>query len=259
MTFFSQAASRLHYSLHSQHLLAALSSCLLFTIISSCGTITPEPTNQAESVCDVRKLLPISQGNTWIYTTTTTNAQGQQITGKDTLIVQGINRFAGVQSYRLSKGFISIPDSSQMNLYPDNFITPLEIFPRCGCSQTEWWLPLLRCTPSNQWQTRDTLRQTLRVNAGAPGPEDVTILSIYNCTVILREQNTTIIDGRSYKSRKYDYKVQFHQEFIPDRFTSEWDNITEVKFSIQFAENVGITLIEGNGFRKTLSEHRLKN
>jgi hypothetical protein len=238
-------------SIRTTFLLIFFASSLI--LFPSCGTTT-ENDPQTESTCDVRKYVPLAEGNRWIYTTTTTDKQGLQTTTKDTLSVQQFGMYRGTPTYFLSQGYMRIPDSTKVNFESGQFITPLNIFPRC-CVQ--WWMPLLQCTLSDQWQQRDTMRQDIRTSIGG-NPNFVTQLSIYRCSVALSTQGVTTIKGVSRAFKTYTYTVQYHQEFIPDGLSSEWDNITEVKFSIQFAKGVGIISMEGIGFKRSLLDYTVK-
>jgi hypothetical protein len=235
---------------------AILFLCCLVSL-SSCRTTT-QTTPIAESVCDVRKYMPLSQGNQWIYTTTITNVQGQQTKTNDTLRVLRLDTYAGIPTYFLSQGYskIRVLDSTRINFYLGGFSTPLDTIPQCGCAASEWWLPLLQCTASDQWQQRDTLRENLRSSLGGT-PQDIVILSIYDCSVIPGTQGKTTIKGMERSFKTYTYTVRFHKEIIPDTLVLEDPSVRNITFSIQFVEGIGITSIEGNGFKKTLLNYSI--
>ncbi|MBL7992092.1 MAG: hypothetical protein JNN25_11695 [Candidatus Kapabacteria bacterium] len=176
---------------------------------------------------------------------------GQQTTTKDTLTVQKLSMIRGQKAYILSQGYFSLPDSTQINMKSNTFL-PLSELHTCGCDA--WSLPLLRCTPSEQWIQNDTLRENIRiliVNAF----QEVTILAIYNSTVALSTQGVTTVKGTDRRFKTYTYTVRFHEEYITDTITSPKATPKEVKFSIQFVQGVGITAIEGVGFKKTLLDY----
>lgn len=228
--------------------------CLLcgMLLLSSCDNKAINATLTQDKECPIGDYLPISEGKSWIYSTVTTDLNGQQTTTKDTLTVQKLSMIRGQKAYILfQQGYFSLPDSTQINLKSDTFL-PLSELHTCGCDA--WSLPLLRCTPSDQWAQDDTLRATINVS-WTNALQELTILSIYNSTVALSTQGVTTIKGTDRRFKTYTYTVRFHEEYIPDTITSPKSTPKEVKFSIQFVQGVGITAIEGVGFKKTLLDY----